>query len=262
MLAIRQYAFGGPEVLQWEEASDPVAGPGQLRIRVEAAGVHLLDTGIRRGETGGPFPLPELPMTPGREVAGVIDAVGAGVDEAWIGKRAVAHLGQASGGYAQLAVRDVTAVHELADHVDAAHAVAMIGTGRTTLAILEAAPIAPTDVVVVPAAAGGIGALLVQAALNADALVVGLGGSPPRSTRPARSAHRSRSTTPSRAGRSALPRRPPICRRRSSTTPSAERSADRCWSCCGPAGGSSSQAGRPASRRRSQRPTSSAAASP
>lgn len=178
MHAIRQYEFGGPEVLRWEESADPVARPGQVRVRVEAAGVHLLDTGIRRGETGGPFPLPELPMTPGREVAGVVDAVGEGVDAGWIGKRAVAHLGQASGGYAQFAVREVDAVHELPEHVDAAQAVAMIGTGRTTLAILEAAPIAPTDVVVVPAAAGGIGALLVQAALTADALVVGLAGGP------------------------------------------------------------------------------------
>ena len=178
MHAIRQHEFGTPETLIYEEVADPVAGPGQIRIKVEAAGVHLLDTSIRRGEAGGPFPLPALPMTPGREVAGVVDAVGDGVEASWLGKRVVAHLGQASGGYAELAVREVEAVHELPSHVDAAQAVGMIGTGRTTLAILQAAPIGPLDIVLVPAAAGGIGALLVQAGVNADALVVALAGSP------------------------------------------------------------------------------------
>ena len=91
----------------------PSPGPGRSRIAVAAAGVHLLDTSIRAGTSGGPFPLPELPMTPGREVAGVVDAVGEGVDAAWLGRRAVAHLGQASGGDATRAVREAEAVHEV-----------------------------------------------------------------------------------------------------------------------------------------------------
>lgn len=176
MHAIRQHEFGAPDVLQYEEVPDAVAGPGQVLIRVGAAGVHLLDTNIRSGATGGPFPLPELPTTPGREVAGVVEAVGEGVDPAWVGKRAVAHLGMASGGYAELAAREVEAIHEIPNGVSDDEAVAMIGTGRTTLAILETAAPGPLDIVVVPAAAGGIGALLVQAALEVDALVVGLAG--------------------------------------------------------------------------------------
>jgi len=178
MHAIRQYEFGPPSTLQFEEVDDPHPAEGQVRIAVTAAGVHLLGTMIRAGQQGGPFPLPELPMTPGREVAGVVDAVGAGVDEQWLGKRVVAHLGQASGGYAELAVREVDALHELPDGLADDVAVAMIGTGRTTVGILETARLTSDDVVLVTGAAGGVGTLLVQAGRNAGATVVGLAGGP------------------------------------------------------------------------------------
>lgn len=171
MHAIRQYEFGPASTLQYEEVDDPHPTEGQVRIAVTAAGVHLLDTTIRAGQQGGPFPLPELPMTPGREVAGVVDAVGGGVDEQWLGKRVVAHLGQASGGYAELAVREVDALHELPDGLADDVAVAMIGTGRTTLGILETARLTSDDVVLVTGAAGGVGTLLVQAGRNAGATV-------------------------------------------------------------------------------------------
>jgi NADPH2:quinone reductase len=147
-----------------------------VRIRVAAAGVHLIDTMIRAGRQGGPFPLPQLPMTPGREVAGAVDAVGAGVAESWVGRRVVTHLGQASGGYAQLALCSAEALHPIPDSLTEEAAVAMIGTGRTTLGILEIAALAPDDVVLVTAAAGGIGSLLVQAARNTGATVVGVAG--------------------------------------------------------------------------------------
>ena len=115
-------------------------------------------------------------MTPGREVAGVVDAVGEGVDPAWLGRRAVAHLGQASGGYATRAVREVAAVHEVPSALALPAAVAMIGTGRTALGVLEAAPPGPEDTVLILGAAGGLGALLVQAAKAAGATVVGAAG--------------------------------------------------------------------------------------
>lgn len=175
MRAIRQHAFGGPEELRFEEVPDPLPGDGQVRIRVKSAGVHLVDTAIRRGEPG-PFPPSDLPMTPGREVAGVVDGLGAGVDAAWLGRRVVAHLGMASGGYAELAVAPVAALQVVPDGLDADAAVAMIGTGRTTMAILDLAAPAPTDVMVVTAAAGGIGTLLVQAGRNAGATVVAAAG--------------------------------------------------------------------------------------
>lgn len=176
MHAIRQYEFGPAENLRYEEVDDPHPAEGQVRIAVAASGVHLIDTSIRAGVSGGPFPLPELPMTPGREVAGVVDELGPGVDEAWLGQRVVAHLGQASGGYAERAVRDVTALHALPDGVADDVAVAMIGTGRTTMGILETAALTSDDVLLVTAAAGGIGSLLVQAGRNAGSTVVGVAG--------------------------------------------------------------------------------------
>jgi NADPH2:quinone reductase len=176
MHAVRLHEFGPAGNLHYERVADPRPGPGQVRIAVRVAGVHLLDTHIRAGERAGPFPRPELPAIPGREVAGVVDAVGAGADDAWVGRRVVAHLGQASGGYAELALSPAEALHELPDGVADEAAVAMIGTGRTTLAILEEAEIGGDDVVLVTAAAGGIGSMVVQAARAAGATVVGLAG--------------------------------------------------------------------------------------
>lgn len=174
MHAIRQHAFGPPSTLNLESVPDPVPGEGEVLIKVAASGVHLLDTVIRAGKGGGPFPLPTLPMTPGREVAGEVDRVGAGVPAAWRGKRVVAHLGMASGGYAELAVAGVGSLHEVADGVSDLEAVATIGTGRTAMAILDDARLTGEDVVLVPAAAGGIGGFLVQAARNVGATVIGL----------------------------------------------------------------------------------------
>lgn len=178
MRAIRQDEFGGPDVLRFEEVPDPVPGPGHVRIDVAAAGVHLIDTSVRAGRDGSWLGLPELPMTPGREVAGVVGALGPDAPASWLGRRVVAHLGQANGGYAERAVAPVTALHELPDDLAYDAAVAMIGTGRTTVGILDEARITADDVVLVTAAAGGIGTLLVQAAVRAGAVVVGAAGGP------------------------------------------------------------------------------------
>ncbi|NKY24639.1 zinc-binding dehydrogenase [Nocardia gamkensis] len=177
MHAIRLHAFGPAENLRYEPVPDPVPGPGQVRIAVAAAGVHLVDTTLRRGEAG-PFPAPELPSIPGREVAGTVDRVGAGVAASLLGAQVVAHLGAVPGGYAELAVTDAARLHEIPANLDAAQAVAMIGTGRTTMGILQFTELKPGSVVLVTAAAGGIGTLLVQYAKNAGATVIGLAGGP------------------------------------------------------------------------------------
>ncbi len=175
MYAIRQHRLGGPEVLVHEEVPDPVAAEGQVRIVVDAVGVHLVDTWIRRGEF---FRLADLPTVPGREVAGVVDAIGRGVDESWLGARVTSHLGQAGGGYAELAVADVTSVHRVPDGLALDVAVAAVGTGRTAVGVLDHVDLGPEDVVVVTAASGGLGSVLVRAALHAGATVVGLAGGP------------------------------------------------------------------------------------
>jgi NADPH2:quinone reductase len=178
MHAIRLHAFGPAENLGYEEAEDPEPGPGQVRIAVAAAGVHLLDAALREGAQGpAPAPAP-LPTIPGREVAGTVESLGEDVAALWLGKRVVAHLGFAPGGYAELAVVDVDRVHEIPENLDFAQAVAMIGTGRTAMGILQFAELGPTAVAVIPAAAGGIGTLLVQYAKHTGATVIGLAGGP------------------------------------------------------------------------------------
>ncbi|MEU4768644.1 zinc-binding dehydrogenase [Actinosynnema sp. NPDC023794] len=173
MRAVRLHAFGS--ALRCEEVEDPSPGPGQVRIAVRAAGVHLVDGVIRRGRDDC-VPLPELPAVLGSEVSGVVDAVGRDVDGAWLGERVVTQLGLAGGGYAELVVREVGALHAIPVGLDFPAAVAMICTGGTALGVVEAAAPAPGDVVVVTAAAGGIGTMLVQGAARAGALVVGLAG--------------------------------------------------------------------------------------
>lgn len=175
MRAVRQHELGGPEVLALEEVPDLEPEAGQVRIAVEISGVHLLDTVIRRGEHQVPT---ELPMTPGREVAGRVDAVGQGVGEEWWGRRVVVHLGMSSGGYAEQAVAAVDSLHEIPTVLTSGLAVAAIGTGRTATGILDIAPISSDDRVVVTAASGGLGALLVREALRLGARVVGMAGGP------------------------------------------------------------------------------------
>ncbi|MEV6009898.1 zinc-binding dehydrogenase [Streptomyces sp. NPDC051976] len=184
MHAVRLHAFGPPENLRYEEVADPVPGPGQLRIAVAAAGVHLIDTTLRAGKYGdGPMPAPRLPTVPGREVAGVVDALGEGADPDWLGRRVVAHLGMVPGGYAELAVTDAARVHRLPDGLGFPEAVAMIGTGRTTVGLLRLAGLTADDTVLVLAAAGGIGTLLVQHTRRLGATVVGAAGGPAKTAR-------------------------------------------------------------------------------
>ncbi|MFD3650167.1 zinc-binding dehydrogenase [Streptomyces cyaneofuscatus] len=183
MHAVRLHTFGPAENLTYEKTEDPAPGPGQVRIAVEAAGVHLLDTALREGLTG-PYPAPaELPTIPGREVAGTVESVGEGTDPGWLGKRVVAHIGMAPGGYAELTVTEADKLHEIPGELGAAEAVAMIGTGRTTLGILGFTELGPDSVAVVTAAAGGIGTLLVQYAKNAGATVIALAGGPAKVAR-------------------------------------------------------------------------------
>ncbi len=181
MRAVRLHAFGPAANLVLDDLPDLEPAPGQVRIAVEAAGVHLVDTLLRRGEPGPlPLPLPALPTIPGREVAGVVNAVGTGVHDDWRGRRVVAHLGPVPGGYAEQAVVDVDAVFEVPDHVGFAEAVAAVGTGRTAQGILELEPPRADDVVLVPSAAGGLGWLLAQSAAAVGATVVVAAGGPRR----------------------------------------------------------------------------------
>src|SRR5579863_8172387 len=96
MKAIVVRAVGGPEVLVLADLPDPVPGPGQVLLRVRAAGVNPVDTYIRAGANGR---TPAMPYTPGSDVAGVVEAVGAGVSRVRAGDRVYAF--GVSGGYAE-----------------------------------------------------------------------------------------------------------------------------------------------------------------
>ncbi|MFI7443008.1 zinc-binding dehydrogenase [Nonomuraea indica] len=178
MRAIRQYAFGGPgELVHEGDVAAPRPEAGQVRIAVAAAGVTRLDLAVRAG--AGRW-LPELPTIPGREVAGVVESLGDGVEPRWLGRRVATCLGLAAGGYAELAVREVAAVHELADDVSDHAAVTAIGTGRAAVGVLDVARLTPEDVVLVLGSAGGVGSLLVQAAVRMGATVAAVAGGPAR----------------------------------------------------------------------------------
>ncbi|MDQ4052966.1 MAG: zinc-binding dehydrogenase [Actinomycetota bacterium] len=179
MQAIQLHEFGPASNLVLDELPDLSPGPGQVRVAVEASGVHLLDTTLRRGEPG-PMPAPDLPTIPGREVAGTVDLVGADVDRSWLGRRVVAHLGPVPGGYADQAVTDAGNLIAVPEQVGLPDAVAALGTGRTALGVLELEPPHPGDTVLVPSAAGGLGWLLVQSALKVGAQVVAAAGGPER----------------------------------------------------------------------------------
>ncbi|RZS29769.1 NADPH2:quinone reductase [Herbihabitans rhizosphaerae] len=165
--AIQVSETGGPEVLQLVELDAPPPGPGQLLIDVAAAGVNYIDTYHRSGA----YPL-ELPFVPGREGAGTVRAVGEGVDGFAPGDRVA--WADAAGGYAEAAVIPAHAALRVPDGVDDETAAAVPLQGLTAHYLVTSTyPIAEGDTVLVHAAAGGVGLLLVQLAKARGARVIG-----------------------------------------------------------------------------------------
>jgi NADPH2:quinone reductase len=171
MKAIRVESFGGPEVLRLADVPDPKAGPGQLRVRVEAAGVNFIDVYHRTGL----YPNP-LPLVPGQEGAGVVEEVGPGVDGFHEGER-VAWAG-VIGAYAERALVPAASAVRLPAGVDARLAAAVLLQGMTAHYLCTSTyPLKPGDTCLVHAAAGGVGLLLVQMAKQRGARVIGTAGS-------------------------------------------------------------------------------------
>lgn len=170
MRAIVLRRYGGPEELRLEEVAEPVAGPGEVVVDVEAAGIQFVETQVRSGSLQGVSPVAPkaLPWTPGREVAGVVESVGEGVDRELIGRR-VAGQTATGGGYAERAVLAVSSVHLLPEALGSAEAVSLLGTGRTAVALVETAGIGKGDTVLVESAAGAVGTLVLQLARAAGA---------------------------------------------------------------------------------------------
>lgn len=170
MRAIRFHELGGPEVLRYEEAPDPAPGPGEVLIRVRAAGVNFADTMFTQGRY---FLRPQFPQIPGLEVAGEVEAVGEGVTGFVRGDRVMATLANA-GGYAELAVAPAHHVTPIPDGLEWAQAAALPVQAVTADQVLFlAGRLQPGETVLVHAAAGGMGVMLVQMAKLAGARVIG-----------------------------------------------------------------------------------------
>jgi NADPH2:quinone reductase len=170
MRVIRAMRFGDPEVLVISAAPDPVAGPGQVVVEVSAADVLFVETQIRRG-WGREYFTVEPPYVPGSAVAGQVISIGEGVDPGWLGRRVAAHTG-GGGGYAEQAVVAAEGLIPVPDGLGAREAAALLHDGPTALGVFEQARIRPGEWVLVTAAGGGMGILLVQLAHAAGARVI------------------------------------------------------------------------------------------
>ncbi len=173
MEAIWLHEFGGPEVLALGDAPDPVAGAGQAVVDVAHANITFVETQFR-ATGGGPF-AGELPMIPGNGVGGVVAAVGDGVDPGLVGTRVVTSTG-GSGGYAERVAVDAAGLIAVPDGLALDAAVALLADGRTATLLTRAAAPRAGERVLVEAAAGGVGTLLVQLAKAAGAHVVAAAG--------------------------------------------------------------------------------------
>ncbi|QLY33333.1 zinc-binding dehydrogenase [Nocardia huaxiensis] len=178
MRAVEVKAFGDPEVLTVVESPDPVPGPGEVVIEVAAADVMFLDTLLRSGAGARFFPV-EPPFVPGGAIAGVVGAVGSGVDPAWVGRRVASNTaasgiggGLPIGGYAEKALAREEQLTQVPAEVELTQAVALVHDGRTALAVFDRAAVQPGEWVLITAAAGGLGTLLIQLARAAGARVI------------------------------------------------------------------------------------------
>ncbi len=167
MRAVRVHEVGGPDVLQVDELDDLEPGVGQVRVRVAAAGVNFIDVYHRSGAYAA-----QPPFTLGVEAAGTVDAVGAGVHGVASGDRVA--FAMAPGAYAEQVVVPADRVVSVPDGVDLEVAAAVMLQGMTAhyLAV-STVPLTADHRVLVHAAAGGVGLLLVQIAKRRGATVYG-----------------------------------------------------------------------------------------
>ncbi len=177
MKIVRFHEFGGPEVLKVEDVPDPEPAPGEVRVHAEAIGVGVPDILMRRGNYEW---IPPLPVVPGNELAGTVDAVGDGVETIAIGDRVYVNsreLPQRGGGYAEAMVVPAGAVFAMPDNVDAAQAVALGNYQLAWLLLNYASTPRAGDRILVHAAAGGVGSALIQVAKSMGLGVFGIAGS-------------------------------------------------------------------------------------
>jgi NADPH2:quinone reductase len=171
MRAVQLSRFGPPDVLEIVDVPTPIPAPGEVLVRVRASGVNFFETLMRQDRYAV---TPELPMIFGVEVAGVIEALGDGVARSLLGARVAVPMfavGRGSGGYAERLAIDAASAVPIPDDLSFEDATALMVQGLTALHLVrQSPPVGKT--VLVNAAAGGVGSLLVQLAKRAGAKLI------------------------------------------------------------------------------------------
>jgi NADPH2:quinone reductase len=171
MRQIEFATFGAPEVLSLVERKTPTPGPGEILVGVKAIGVNFADTLMRQNRYAV---TPALPAVPGTEVAGVVEAIGAGVTSPAVGTRVAVPLfatGAVTGGYSDYVVVSAALAAPLPDGLGFEAATALMIQGLTALYLTRQFQL-KDKTVLVNAAAGGVGSLLVQLARRTGARAV------------------------------------------------------------------------------------------
>jgi len=176
--AIRIHSYGGPEVLSWETIEVPEPGPGQARVRHTAIGLNFIDTYERTGL----YPL-QLPAVLGREAAGVVEAVGPGVSQLKVGDR-IAYAFNSAGAYSEVRVLPAERLVRIPQSVDDNQAAALMLKGMTAQMLLrQTYRVRKGNVLLVHAAVGGVGSILVLWAKHLGATVIAVVGSTAKAER-------------------------------------------------------------------------------
>jgi NADPH2:quinone reductase len=167
MKAIRVHQHGGPEALAYDDITQPVPGSGEALVKIEAIGINFIDIYRRMGLYPG-----AMPFTLGEEAAGVVAALGSGVTGLQVGDRVA--YSSVPGAYAEYAVVPAARLVPIPAGLDSRQAAAAMLQGMTAHYLTHSTyPIQPGDQVLVHAAAGGVGMLVVQMAKRRGARVFG-----------------------------------------------------------------------------------------
>jgi NADPH:quinone reductase-like Zn-dependent oxidoreductase len=171
MKAVRFHEFGGPEVLRYEDADQPIAGDGQVRIRVAGSAFNPADSGIRGGTL--PFPV-ALPHVPGYDVSGTVDATGEGVTNFKVGDKVIGFIPMgADGSAAEYVVAPADALATAPTSIDLADAAALPSVGLTAWqALFDDAGLKEGQRLLITGAGGSVGGYAIQLAKRAGGYVI------------------------------------------------------------------------------------------
>jgi NADPH:quinone reductase-like Zn-dependent oxidoreductase len=176
--AIVATRYGTPDVLTLTDRPDPKVGPDSVLVRVKCAGVNPVDWKILEGKMDGVLRV-HFPLTPGWDVAGVVERLGVAVTELAVGDEVVGYVREdhvQDGTYAELVAAPIRTVARKAKTLDWRQAAGLPLAGLTALQTLDALAIRRDDVVLVHAASGGVGSFAVQIARARGARVIGTAG--------------------------------------------------------------------------------------